>query len=205
MLINLRGTHGAGKSTVVRKLLDANAARPIFGALGPRPEAYELTVAGEIKTFVIGPYNTVCGGCDAVQPYELICPLIEKYAAAGHVIFEGALISSCWGAVGLLMERWKREAIVVFLNTPADECVRRVMARRQQRGDGRVFNPANLIQKHATIARLKQKLDAAGVVQTVAVSSENVAAVIARVCLDEGVSQNDRTLSPARCVTGNRA
>jgi thymidylate kinase len=187
MLINLRGTHGAGKSTIVRALCNESAAQPIYGVLRQRPEAYELTFAGKTKAFVIGPYNTPCGGCDAVQPYELICPLIEKYAAAGHVIFEGALISSCWGAVGRLMERWMREAIVVFLDTPADECVRRVKARRLQRGDGRAFDPAHLIQKHATIARLKQKLDAAGVVQTVAVSSENAADVITRVCLDDGV------------------
>jgi len=40
-LINLRGTNGSGKSSVVRNLLDANDARPLYGALGRRPEAYD--------------------------------------------------------------------------------------------------------------------------------------------------------------------
>jgi hypothetical protein len=169
MLINLRGTHGAGKSTIVRGFLDANAARPIYGALGLRPEAYKMSFAGK-TSYVIGPYETACGGADGVQPYALICPLIEKYAAAGDVIFEGALISGCWGTVGRLLERWGREAIVAFLNTPPEECVRRVTARRAQRGDARALNPANLIQKHAAIARLKLKLDAAGIVRTATVT-----------------------------------
>ena len=62
MLINLRGTHGAGKSTIVRALLDASVARPVYGALGLRPEAYKKTFAGETRLFVIGPYTTPCGG-----------------------------------------------------------------------------------------------------------------------------------------------
>jgi protein gp37 len=179
-LINLRGTNGAGKSTVVRNLLDANDARPLYGALGQRPEAYVLSLPDNNKAYVIGPYETPCGGCDAIQPYSLICPLIERYAALGNVIFEGALISSCWGEIGRLLERFGHQALVVFLDTPLDVCVDRVQARRQQRGDSRPFNPANLTQKFNTIARRKQKLDAAGTVRTVSVSSENAAAVIAQ-------------------------
>jgi len=175
MLINLRGTFGAGKSTAVRAILDAGDARPIYGALAQRPEAYELSLAGE-PTYVLGPYLTACGGLDAVQPYELICPLIERYAQAGNVVFEGALVSGCWGAVGRLLERYGREAIVAFLDTPVDECIRRVQARRALRGDDRPFDPTNLISKHKTIARLKQKLDAAGIVRTMVSSSENAAA-----------------------------
>jgi len=176
MLINLRGTHGSGKSTIVRTLLDANDALPIYGLLGrQRAEAYALLG----KTFVLGPYTQQCGGLDAVQPYQLIVPLIMKYGAVGNVIFEGALVSSCWGVVGRLIERWGRDAIIAFLDTPVAECIARVKARRAERGDGRVFNPANLIQKHDAIARLKVKLDAAGIVRTVMVSSENAAATIA--------------------------
>ena len=186
MLINLRGTHGSGKSTSIRGLLDANDARPIYGALGLRPEAYKIIFASK-TLYVIGPYQTACGGCDTVQPYALICPLIEKYAAVGDVIFEGALISGCWGTVGRVLERQGRDAIVVFLDTSVEECIRRVKARRVARGDNRAFNPANLIQKHAAITRLKQKLDAAGVVQTVTVSSENVAALLSQMSVSNAL------------------
>jgi hypothetical protein len=46
-------------------------------------------------------------------------------------------ISTCWGVIGRLVERWQRDAIIVFLDTPVDECVRRVRARRLERGDER--------------------------------------------------------------------
>lgn len=174
MLINLRGTHGSGKSTICHTLLEANDARPLYGALGQRPEAYEVTLAGK-TTYVLGPYETQCGGADCIQPYALIVPLIEKYAAlGGDVVFEGALISSCWGAVGKLLESHGRGAVVAFLDTTVDECIARVQALRAQRGNERPFNPANLIAKHASILRLKQKLDAAGIVRTIAVSSTAV-------------------------------
>jgi len=178
MLVSLRGTHGSGKSTIVRTLLEANDARPIYGVLGQRPEAYQLTLAGK-PTHILGPYESPCGGVDQIQPYARIPELIERYAALGDLIFEGALVSSCWGVVGRLMERWGRDAIIAFLDTPVAECIARVKARRAERGDGRVFNPANLIQKHDAIAWLKVKLDAAGIVRTVMVSSENAAATIA--------------------------
>src|ERR1700728_2509164 len=106
MLLSVRGTNGSGKSTLVRSLLDGSE-RPLYGALGWRPEAYELMLAR--PTYVIGPYESPCGGSDAIQPYSLICPLIEKYAKAGHVVFEGSLISTCWGAVGKLLESYGRE------------------------------------------------------------------------------------------------
>ena len=175
LIINIRGTHGAGKTSVIRALLAQGQPQPLYGALGPRrPEAYAL--AG--NTFVLGPYESICGGCDAIQPYALIAPLIEKYAAAGDVIFEGSLIASCWGTVGALLERWKRGAIILFLDTPVDECIRRVRTRRLERGDSRPFNPANLIAKHATVARLKQKITAAGIVRTQTVSCESAASVV---------------------------
>ena len=144
VLINLRGTHGSGKSTAIRALMEKSNVRPIFGTtFGLRcPEGYKARLPEvEADVFVLGPYTTPCGGCDRIQPYDLIPSLIEKYAARGHVIFEGALISSCWGTIGRLLERWKRDAIIVFLDTPVDECIRRVRTRRLERGDEREFDP----------------------------------------------------------------
>jgi hypothetical protein len=181
VLINLRGTHGSGKSTAIRALMEKSNVRPIFGTtFGLRcPEGYKARLP-EVETdvFVLGPYAAKCGGCDCIQPYSLIPPLIEKYAARGHVIFEGALISTCWSVIGRLLERWKRDAIIVFLDTQVEECIRRVRTRRLERGDEREFDPGLLIQKHATVARLKQKIDAVGVIQTRAVSGENAASVV---------------------------
>jgi ABC-type cobalamin/Fe3+-siderophores transport system ATPase subunit len=47
MIINIRGTNGSGKSTVVKKFLQRFPHVELFGALGPRrPEAYKVRLAG---------------------------------------------------------------------------------------------------------------------------------------------------------------
>ena len=181
VLINLRGTHGSGKSTAIRSLMEKSNVRPIFGTtFGLRcPEGYKARLPKvDVDVFLLGPYTAQCGGCDCIQPYSLIPPLIEKYAEQGHVIFEGALISTCWGTIGGLLERRQRDVIIVFLDTSLDECIRRVCTRRLERGDEREFDPRLLIQKHVTVARLQQKITAAGIVRTETVSCENAASVI---------------------------
>jgi hypothetical protein len=171
MLINLRGTSGSGKSTAVLGLLAQCPHKPIYGALGRLPEAYALCAR---QVFIIGPYTSYCGGCDRILPFALIPKLIEKYAEQRHVVFEGLLISTCYGVIGQLMET--RESVVMFLDTPLDVCIERVEARRRAAGNFRPFNPMLLTQKHATIARLKDKFGA----RAMAVSDRDATATIMR-------------------------
>jgi uridine kinase len=173
MLINLRGTSGAGKSTIVRALMAQCPHKPIYGALGLRlPEAYKLMLPQPV--FVIGPYTTPCGGCDRVLPFALIPQLIQRYAQQGHVVFEGLLISTCYGVIGQVMER--RESVVMFLDTTLDVCIARVEARRRVSGNFRPFNPKLLIEKYNTITRLKGKFGS----RAISVSDHNASATIIR-------------------------
>ena len=182
MIINLRGTHGAGKTKVITTVL-ANGSCRLYGvALGPwMPEAYRLKIPHvEKPVFVIGPYDTGgCDGCDRIQPFDLIPPLIEKYAERGHVVFEGALISTCWGAVGEVLAQ-RAGSVVLFLDTQVETCVERVRARRLERGDDREFDPTQLAAKHARIASLRTKVEARGV-RALTVSSENAVEIIIEV------------------------
>ena len=133
--------------------------KAIYGVLGARlPEAYELTLPLCDPVYVIGPYLTPCGGCDRILPFALAPQLIEKYAQQGHVVFEGLLMSTFYGAIGRLMET--RDSVVMFLDTPLELCIERVEARRRAAGNFRPFNPKLLTQKHATIGRLKDKFGA---------------------------------------------
>lgn len=169
MIISLRGTNGSGKSTVVRALLEEFPSVPIYGVLGPRrPEAYCVTVSGVAsKVFVLGPYETPTGGCDNIQPYDLILYLIKKYAAKGHVLFEGVLVSSSYGRVGTLLEQWGADAVMAFMGTSLERCIANVQARRNMRGDQRPFNPANLERKYQQIVKSVGTIRAAGKVSVV--------------------------------------
>lgn len=180
MIVNIRGTNGSGKSTIIRLLLEADH-RPIHGKAGPRlPEAYEITGLAKRPIYVIGPYNIPSGGCDSLQPFdEMVPPLIERYAARGHVIFEGVLISTYYGGIGAMLERWGKDAIVLFLDTPVETCIERVEARRkQQRYDAKPLNSKLLRAKHATIERLRVKLLREDKLQVISASDKEALGLI---------------------------
>src|SRR6187549_2577727 len=118
MIITVRGTHGSGKTTAVQGLIAKGNGQPIYGRLKNKPEAYRLIFSDvPDPAYVLGPYTLTCGGCDAVKPYAIVIDLIRDYAKLGHVIFEGALISSCLGKISALIEQRGRETVYAFLTT----------------------------------------------------------------------------------------
>lgn len=174
MLINIRGTNGSGKTTIIRALMDAARSQTrIYGRLGIRsPEAYQLIIPSvAAPVFILGPYVIESGGCDSVQPYDLILDLIEAYQPRGHVVFEGVLVSSSYGRVGRLLERWGQDSVMAFLDTTLEQCIKNVQARRDRRGDGRPFNPHNLTTKFNQIQGSKEKIRAENKVRVEELSS----------------------------------
>lgn len=162
--------HNSRKSTIALAVLNAGtSAHPIYGVLGPRrPEAYIITIPKVKKpVYLLGPYLTATGGVDNVQPYDLILTLLEQYSAKGHVVFEGVLVSSSYGRVGAFMERFGQEAVMAFLTTSLEDCLKGVQARRNTRDDTRPFNPANATSKYLGIAKSKIKIVAEGKVRVI--------------------------------------
>jgi energy-coupling factor transporter ATP-binding protein EcfA2 len=153
----LRGTHGSGKSTLVRSLVYAHPHARL--GQGRRPDGYRLEVSGlDRPVFVVGQYETTCGGCDGIQPYSLIWPRVEQYAADGHVLFEGALVSSSYGNIGRASEAYGDRFVFAFMGTPLEECLRRVAARRAARGDARPLDPKNTTVKYENVQRSLPKI-----------------------------------------------
>jgi hypothetical protein len=151
MLISLRGTHGSGKSTAVKNLLTRYSGKEILGEKG-KPEGYKLEVPWlKLPVYVVGSYRTACGGCDGIQPYALIWPRIVEYAKGGHVLFEGALVSSSYGNIGRASEIYGSECVFAFMDTPLATCIKWVKARRAARGDKKPLNPHNLVQKYKAV------------------------------------------------------
>lgn len=172
MLISIRGTNGSGKSSIVFGLLKKGAQRAIYGVLGSRmTEAIELSIKGVKKPiYILGSYHVASGGCDQIQPYELILDLIRKYAVKGHVVFEGVLVSSSYGQVGRLMEEWGQEAVFAFLDTSLEQCIENVKKRRFARDDAREFDPHNLTTKYNQIVKNKLKIAQEGKLRVVDLS-----------------------------------
>lgn len=160
MILNIRSTNGGGKSTIVRGVLNKFEHRPIYGVLGPmKPEAYCLTIPKlKLPLYLLGPYITEAGGCDCIQPYDLIPQLIDKYAAKGHVLFEGVLVSKVKGQLGVCLDKYGKDVVLIFLDTTLEQCIASVQGRRTGRGDDRTFNPHNLTEAFKAVVRVRKTL-----------------------------------------------
>jgi hypothetical protein len=149
-VINLRGTSAAGKTTIVRRLIEtAPVARPIYGSLGwKRPEAIKLH-GPQRPLFCLGPYPA--SGADAIVSQlgvQGVVALLDKYSARGDVLFEALIISSMFGAVG----EWLRvhpPAIVAVLDATLAECA---AGLRERQGDRQRAVKTQAEHHHRTLA-----------------------------------------------------
>ena len=157
MIINIRGTHGSGKSWIVKQLLNRYEAIPESTDAKGKPLGYVMqTYAGSL--YVVGPYENACGGCDTIQPYADIWPRVVAYATKGHVVFEGALVSSSYGNIGRFSETYGNDFVFVFLDTPLQVCLDRIQERRRQRGDDRPVDPRNTEVKYLGVLKSIPKI-----------------------------------------------
>lgn len=157
MIINLRGTHGSGKSTTVKKLID-QYCKQVHGP-EKKPLGYYLEIPGITPAvYVVGSYRTACGGCDSIQPYAEIWPRIETAAKDYHVLFEGALVSSSYGNIGRASEEYGSNFVFAFMDTPLQTCLDRIKARRAAKGDHRPLDPKNTEHKYNSIQQSIAKI-----------------------------------------------
>lgn len=166
-IVSIRATHGAGKSTICRKIIDKYNGSYVFGNKVTRRGDpvilgyHMLTPAGDL--FIPGRYDIACGGCDAIQPYGDIWPLIAQYAERGyHVLFEGALVSSSYGTIGAAMQEWQDRTgtpgVFAFLDTPLDTCLARIAERRKAKGNFDPVDPRNTTVKFDNVHRTKEQM-----------------------------------------------
>ncbi len=149
MIINIRGTHGSGKSTVVHQLIERYSASAV-GDNPKKPIGYRMnTPFGGLH--VVGSYRTACGGCDGIQPYARIWPLVVEAATWGHVVFEGALVSSSYGSIGRSSEVYGDDFVFAILDTPLEVCIERIRKRREAKGNMKPLDPKNTASKYKSV------------------------------------------------------
>lgn len=158
MIIKLHGTSGSGKSTLANMLLEAGACTDL-PLMGRRPEGYRVDIATLKKPlFVLGPYETACGGLDALGNADDHIALLLKYGPQGHVFYEGLLQSGFYGRIGKASEQFGDDHVFAFLDTPLQTCLDRIVERRKEKGNTKPFNPENTVDKFDAINKLKLKL-----------------------------------------------
>lgn len=160
MIVKLHGTSGSGKTTVARELMKASVANPTpLPNLGRRPSGYMCLIPGVARPlFILGPYETTCGGLDALGNADDHIELLLKYGPQGHVFYEGLLQSGFYGRIGAASEIFGDDHVFAFLDTPIELCIKRVGDRRIARGNLKPLDPANTEDKYDAIKKLYVKL-----------------------------------------------
>ena len=163
-IIKIHGCSGAGKTTVARAIL-TQATRVTVVEPKDKPEAYicefpELFI--ETPIIVLGSYANNCGGMDTVDSAAKAMEMVKFYHPIGHIIHEGLLQSTYYGAMGVDSKQYGDDYIYAFLDTPLMTCLSRVVLRREQNQSKNKFNPQLTTDKFNTIERLREKLPAMG-------------------------------------------
>jgi len=174
-IITIKGTSGSGKSTLVRKVMGlyrgqkeifkAPKRRQPLGYVLHRDESVEPEMNWNNALALIGHYETACGGCDTINTYDKVFELIEEAYGWGHdVLYEGLLLSGDFRRTLALHEAHPGELLVIHLNTPLQDCIDSVNARRRAKNpDAEDANPNNTISKFKAINSTMDKLQGAGV------------------------------------------
>jgi hypothetical protein len=160
--MKIHGCSGAGKTTAVRQLMQRySEIHPLRNAKG-KIEAYQLVGLTDKPIYVLGSYENNCGGMDTVGSAKQVMDLLDFYSKLGHVVFEGLLQSTYYGAMGTHSLHWGQDYIYAFLDTPIEKCIMRVEDRRAAQGSTNKFNPQLTRDKHTTILRLRKKVAGMG-------------------------------------------
>lgn len=163
-VLDIRGTHGSGKSYIPLQLLKMYPQEEWIG----QPLTYEgkAQILGyyirALNLTIIGRYESACGGCDGIHTQAEIKERVAVASLTGHVLLEGILVAHTFGPWEEYSRPWAENWKFLFLDTPLLRCIDNVNARRAEAGKDVLADPKNIVRDHARIWALKPKFEAAG-------------------------------------------
>lgn len=161
VVISIRGSNGAGKTWVARKVMDR--AEQDFKK---KVNATNGVLINVYKNFVIlGSYDRVCGGCDTIKTPQMVWDAVVECAQFSNVIYEGVIVGNVYEPTILLHHRLKEfdaRLVPVCLNTPFEICVDNVNARRAAEGKPPIEKTDNILTNDKKNISSARKLHAAG-------------------------------------------
>jgi hypothetical protein len=157
MRVKLHGTCGSGKTTIARQFMeDANEVTAVRN--GKKVEAYRLDMGWARPLWILGSYESVCGGLDTCDS-DTCVDLVRRYGSTGdHLFYESMIASGFYGRMGKVSEEWGDDHLFAFMTTPIDVCIERTNQRRRARGVTKELDPVNIIDKDSAMQRLKVRL-----------------------------------------------
>jgi hypothetical protein len=179
VVINIRGTNGSGKTTLARSLLlpkHHEGQRPDIELVRyPKPSNRDPDRQGVVPGYVnrareailVGPYHTACGGLDGVANFARQQSAIATALRLGasYVVAEGVLASTVfgsWAEFAKQLDGMGHTFAFAYLQTPLDECLRRIERRQVAAGNLRAIKTDLVADKIKAIKATRIKAVQAG-------------------------------------------
>lgn len=167
LAINIRGTHGSGKSVVpnlvVKRDPDIRMIKNKKGSNKP------IMVSPRYKLIILGKYTGEGGGgIDNIKPAALYtdmlldaCKLAHKYGY--DILFEGQILAGVYPLSSKMFSIAKEQCItpvILYLDVPHDQCVTNIL----KRNGGKPIHEEYVEQKHRAVwGNTKKRLDEEGI------------------------------------------
>lgn len=179
--INIRGTGGSGKSTLVKRVTElyphhANIIEK--GRKRAMATCHWFAEEDEGKLppdsfrppglFVPGHYETACGGCDTVKTVDKVYEMVRAATLGdeNNAMYEGIMVmDDVTRAVQFDQDLKKkgRRLVVISLTTSIEECLEGIRARKEARGDPKPLNEKNTRERMKRQVNSLHRLKQAGV------------------------------------------
>jgi len=165
VIINPRGTSGAGKTELVRRIMALygmgtdNPLEPVYREGRERPISCRLRhPLGRRPLAILGHYEVTSGGCDTIGGVDEAFRLASEYASRDHdVLLEGLAISRESERSATLAQA--HGLYILHLSTPLDQCVRNLVRRRRARRDTRPLISKIVATEYERVAEACRRLE----------------------------------------------
>jgi hypothetical protein len=158
VIINIRGTSGSGKSSLVRRIMGLFTMEEVMKPPRRKPIGYHGVNDNGVTLWTVGHYETDCGGCDTIVSLDEVYSEVRDAADKGfNVLYEGIMASGEFRrCVQLYRDGYKVHAIA--LDTPMTDCLKAIQERRDARGDIRPFDPTRTIRRSREVSSMMEHL-----------------------------------------------
>ena len=152
-IVNIAGTSGSGKSTVVRKLIEAS--RHDHTLIAKSREVGRIVYVGDTTVFIAGRYGVHdTAGCDCVKDVEFWYNTIYEQSEHHNVVYEGLFVMNHMRGTGLVNNIPGRATMhIINLTTPFEVCKASINARRARRGQPEFTGNMVNLEGHITRAK----------------------------------------------------
>lgn len=183
MIIQICGTNGSGKSTIVDKVMAAAAdVQAVDDDDTGKIRGYEMAVSGQ-PLIVVGKYHKITArGCDAIKDRDYNLETVRKSHLAGyHVLFEGIRMMSHTRGIDFFRGLGYQNVTLLLLDTPVETCISEILARSGKTRDQLAIS--NIYGTNVRARNYVGKLQALGV-RKIVVNRDNAPDVILKVIND---------------------